>query len=535
MKRFQTIASIKIAGLLGVVLSLAACVHNDIPYPTVYGNFVEFEVKGQVKQAAIDTLKGTLVVYLGETVSMDQVTVEKCQITDRAMPKLEVKITPDPIKPGDILDLTTPKNYMISTYENQNYEWTISAVQEIERKFVVRDQVGTEQIDVANKSVLVQVPETTPLDQITVMEAKLGPSDAETSPDPLSVTDFTNAQTFTVTYRGVTETWSVRIIQTSILVTTDPADAWTKRAYLHGTGQVGETHGFKMKKSGAAEWTTVDPATVVSTGATFTAMIPDLQPQTSYVYMAISGPNEGEEVTFTTSEAAVLPNASFEEWHKDGKVWNPWLQTGTKYWDTGNRGATIASESITVPSTEVAPGVTGQSAKLESKWVKLKFAAGNIFFGEYVKTDGTNGILTFGRPFVSHPSKLKGKFRYTPAAINRASDENPDLRYLLGRPDSCNIYIALSDANQPFDIRTKPSERILFEKDHPNVIAYGNMVSGTSTNGQWLDFTIDLDYRATNRVPKYLIVVATASKHGDYFTGGEGSVLYLDELELVYE
>lgn len=33
----------------------------------------------------------------------------------------------------------------------------------------------------------------------------------------------------------------------------------------------------------------------------------------------------------------------------------------------------------------------------------------------------------------------------------------------------------------------------------------------------------------------YLFVVATTSRYGDYFTGGEGSELYIDELSLDYD
>ena len=44
-----------------------------------------------------------------------------------------------------------------------------------------------------------------------------------------------------------------------------------------------------------------------------------------------------------------------------------------------------------------------------------------------------------------------------------------------------------------------------------------------------------MEYRAPNRPPKYIVIVAAASKYGDYFIGGEGSTLWIDEMELVYE
>ncbi len=45
-------------------------------------------------------------------------------------------------------------------------------------------------------------------------------------------------------------------------------------------------------------------------------------------------------------------------------------------------------------------------------------------------------------------------------------------------------------------------------------------------------FTIELEYRDKTRIPNYILIVATASKYGDYFTGGEGSKLWIDEFEL---
>ncbi|MDE7334870.1 MAG: PCMD domain-containing protein, partial [Muribaculaceae bacterium] len=35
--------------------------------------------------------------------------------------------------------------------------------------------------------------------------------------------------------------------------------------------------------------------------------------------------------------------------------------------------------------------------------------------------------------------------------------------------------------------------------------------------------------------PTYMRVVFTASKFGDYFEGGEGSLMYVDDVEIVYE
>ena len=46
-------------------------------------------------------------------------------------------------------------------------------------------------------------------------------------------------------------------------------------------------------------------------------------------------------------------------------------------------------------------------------------------------------------------------------------------------------------------------------------------------------FHMDITYR-NERTPKYISIVCSSSDLGDYFTGGDGSVLYLDEFKLTY-
>jgi len=65
-------------------------------------------------------------------------------------------------------------------------------------------------------------------------------------------------------------------------------------------------------------------------------------------------------------------------------------------------------------------------------------------------------------------------------------------------------------------------------------VAYGKYQSGQSIP-EYVPFEIELNYTSTSRVPKYILIVGSASKYGDYFTGGAGSVLCLDDLELIYD
>lgn len=203
------------------------------------------------------------------------------------------------------------------------------------------------------------------------------------------------------------------------------------------------------------------------------------------------------------------------------------------------------SKNITEQATDLKHS-GNSSIKLSSQFVGVggligKFAAGNVFIGKYLATDGTDGVLGWGRPFTARPTALRFWVKYTPAVVDRTSS-NPD-NVKNGDMDKGIIYIALVDGTKtsynneawPFVVKTKSSEQSLFKKDDEQVIAYGEHIFTEATAGEGLiEVTIPLDYKRTDVRPSNIILVASASKMGDYFTGGP-SVMYLDDMELIYE
>ena len=187
-----------------------------------------------------------------------------------------------------------------------------------------------------------------------------------------------------------------------------------------------------------------------------------------------------------------------------------------------------------MPTDDTSTG-EGWAAMLETRFVGIgsigKLAAGNLFVGYYVRTDGTNGILSFGRSFSQHPTKLRGYLKYKDAPISHATE---GFTSLIGQPDTCIVWCALIDAPEPFEIRTNPKNRQLFDPESPIVVAYGKIEYG-ETIENYIPFEFELNYKSTQREPKYILLTASASKYGDYFTGGAGAVLYLDDLELIYD
>ena len=233
--------------------------------------------------------------------------------------------------------------------------------------------------------------------------------------------------------------------------------------------------------------------------------------------------------------ATPLPNSSFENWQTLSKVMVLYGPNEEMFWDSGNHGSATLNVNVTTPD-ETYTNSGKYSVKLKSQFVSFlgigKFAAGNLFAGQYVGTDGTNGILDFGRPFTSRPAKLKGHIKYTPGSVDYS--ETNDLP--KGSTDIGNIYIAVGDWDAPVRITTK--DKNLFNKNDEKIIAYGEWdLTGETqgTDGGLLEFEIPLDYRSLDRIPSYIVLVASASKYGDYFTGSTGSTMWIDDLELIYE
>ena len=178
------------------------------------------------------------------------------------------------------------------------------------------------------------------------------------------------------------------------------------------------------------------------------------------------------------------------------------------------------------------------SARLRSQMVALlgmgKFAAGNLFVGRYAGTEGTDGVIEFGRPYDgSHPKALKIMANYRPAKVEKSVSGQDYLK--VGDTDYGQIYVALTTSTVTVKTADKST---LFNKDAKNVIAYGEVTwhENFGADNKLEEVLVNLEYneKAVDTKPTHIIIVCSASKYGDYFVGGEGSLLYLDDFELIY-
>lgn len=513
--------------LMVFMLIFPGCIKNDIPYPRIQPNFTSIEAEGLSTPAQIDSANRLVTLTFDETVNIRAVDITSYTLSEGA--RLVDGNLSEPI------DLST---YYICTLElYQKYDWVIKGVQNIERYFTVENQVGPAIIDVGGRRVKVQVSSSNEggLSAVKVLTMKLGPAGSLATPALEGTTvDLTEPIDVTVTAWGEAKEWTIIAELVDANVTTLSADAWTNVAWIYGSGLEGGRFGVEYRVYGTQQWIPAPEDWITHTGNTFYARLINLQPQTEYEARTLRDDEYGAIVRFTTGMAPQLPDSDFSEWSKNGAVWQPWAEGGTPYWDTGNKGAATLGESNVIPTTDTSTG-TGKAAMLQTKFVNIfgigKIAAGSIFAGTYLRTDGTNGILSFGREFSERPTRVSGYFTYKTAPINKAST---DFQPLLGRPDTCIVWCALIDSPQPFECRTNPKNQNLFDPSASYVIAYGRMQCGEDVP-TYTRFDFPLEYTATNRRPKYILIVASSSKYGDYFTGGDGAVMLLDDIRLEYD
>lgn len=344
--------------------------------------------------------------------------------------------------------------------------------------------------------------------------------------------------------------WEIVVSDMDVQTTDIPRfETWADRTVFYGevidshTPAAGATFSFQYRKKGDGTWSQSVPATL--SGQTIKSdVVKGLTPGTTYEYRILEDTKISNIVCeVTTEEALALPNSGFENWSGDV----PKLIYGegeSMFWDSGNHGSQKVSKNVTTPDSSVRHSGS-YSAKLSSIYANMlgigQFAAGNIFIGQYLETqmDGLtgHGVLGLGRPFSSRPLALKGYIRYVSGTVDRGGDKIPN-----GTQDKGIIYAALTDGDGEeyngtywsFVIKTKESK--FFDKDGANVVAYGDKVWESSTEGEGMhEFIIRFDYKSMERIPNRIMLVAAASQFGDYFQGSTSSVMWLDDLELIYE
>ena len=306
-----------------------------------------------------------------------------------------------------------------------------------------------------------------------------------------------------------------------------------------------EKIGFNWRIKGDAEWNFVDGivgSRAHDAGTQFYAQLTGLPEDTDIEYAPVA--DEYVDVTsiIRTKQHAYLPNSSFEDWVTNSSgAWVIANSESEAFWGSGNDGSITMNVNVTMPD-ETIHHSGSKSIKLVSSYPSIvgigKFAAGNVFIGKYLETAGTNGILGWGRPWSERPKGLRGYVKYRPVAIDYAK---PDKGYNKGDLDRGLIKIALVNNSVKygndtwgFVVKTADGDAGLFQDDASYVVALGKLVLTEATEGEELIY-FDIPLEDVNPGPfNHIILVASSSMGGDYFAGGVGSTMWLDDVQVYY-
>lgn len=384
--------------------------------------------------------------------------------------------------------------------------------------------------------------------------------------------------TFTLVVDKETTTTTDKIVWTPTstgLSTIKNKDIWAKFVTIGGDVDTKEYDGdvyVQYRKSSTDEWATPDvnsdnmvKATVDDKGV-LSAVIKNLEPATDYqcrlvVYDSVTAEDGTtsqqwvesvvSEKEFTTAVDQQVPNRSFEDYHMVNATsdYPRFYRTDsdieshrTEWWDSGNEAS--AGYGYTICAVETSSVKDGSyAAKLQSRYAIAKFAAGNLFSGNFAGLDGLNGMVDFGRPFTARPTGVSFYIRYKGGTVNRNGSDGP----LVTNKDTDKgqIKVALgtwsnrtyggATAECPVRVNTADKNTFWDIQNLPETIAYAEHICTNVEDSGWYKVTLKLNYNKLNVFPTHIIISAAASMYGDYFNGCDSSDMYLDDIELLYD
>ena len=351
------------------------------------------------------------------------------------------------------------------------------------------------------------------------------------------------------------------LLRTQGVFDAETTDAWNDGAQLRAYvfDEAAADVKILYRERGTEEW--IEAAAAATTQGGVYAAPATLRPNTPYECRL----HFGQKAVNGASEQRIevlgpqVSNAGFERWTGSSPLL-PYASDADQWWDTGNHGSATLKKNVTTNVEDPRPGSSGSTAaKLQSQHVAMlgigKFAAGNIFLGKYLGTDGTDGVIGFGKPFdfTYRPRKLTFWYKGSVGTVDYAGGAVGN-----GDSDVSQVYILLCKTSGPHVVKTRKGNEDTFldfsknsktitycsapngtdsgnDRTDGKIIAWAEWTNQVST-AEWKQITLTLHYNEEyeGEVPTYLMLTASASKYGDYFAGSTGSVMYLDDFELVY-
>ncbi|ANQ52645.1 hypothetical protein MY04_5313 [Flammeovirga sp. MY04] len=187
--------------VLTVVFLVTSCIENDIPYPTIFGEFLHFTVEGQIGATLISPEEQKVVIRVPDDMDLTNITVDSVAITEGAT------VSPNPL---EVTDFSQKVVFKIDTY--QEYFWEVfveTAAEEVNvTQFEIEGQIESVVND-GSKTIRVTMPTGTDLSDLIITSFEYTPTTASVSPDPSVTHDFSGPVTFTFNNE---EVWTVNVL-----------------------------------------------------------------------------------------------------------------------------------------------------------------------------------------------------------------------------------------------------------------------------------------------------------------------------------
>ena len=540
-----------IAYLAAAAALCTSCIDNDIPYPVVELQILSLEGEGfTVSPSDIDPVTRTVTLRLDETTDIRKVEIVSAELTPGAAASRPLTGT---------FDLRTPLYVTLSLY--QEYEWSISAVQTIERRFAVEGQVSGSEIDAANRIVRASVNVDVDLKNIKVIDLKLGPEGITTyTPSADELTDFESVRFVEVQYHDVRERWMLSLTQIEYTVLLTETDLWKNTAAVAiRLRQAAREVSFAYRRSGEQAWREAEVA-ASGDGIGFTASIAptwnartneagltvyDIDPTTgvfagrTYEYLLTADGEQVETGTFTTPEGNAIPYGDME----DASLSCFSIENvAAPFWGSGNNSYTTA-----LCTQKTFEGMGGEHcAKLAGAKAPVVgiLAAGNLFTGTF-KREGFDGTVGFGQDYDwnARPTALRLKYHATIGRVDKTKHDGAGVKQ--SDQDIAVVFVSVVDWDSRHEVFSGMtgcwgmwSPDMTSSVAEGPIIGYGIMLIDRSTPGDSLvEATIPMQYYDTTAKPgkKYKLVIScSTSYYGDYLAGCTTNELYLDDFEWVY-
>lgn len=325
----------------------------------------------------------------------------------------------------------------------------------------------------------------------------------------------------------------------------DDGNVWARRVYNVTMTTDGNPEYLYplVKAEGSEEWVRPAFTGTVSEGSK-TVTITGLEPSTKYQIVAayIDNANITEDVReFTTEVEQQVGNAGFEDFYSEDylvrdalvgsdlyqKIYYPWATGESSIWDTNNTESLVelswSNENLNYRSISVVSYVRGykgdKAAQIIAACVGNYNTSGTTAAGTRKTVGGKLYLKDGGCAFDSRPSKLTFYYKYLPRLDDSHSSDT--FRVLLQLKNGEEVIgTAQSDYTYSQEVGDWTKAEV--------TVNYSNTTKKATT--------VYIEIRQSiNDEPVYNINVPVPIYDGSSINAHAGSILTIDDIELIYE